>query len=325
METFFGNLYISGNIPLGKYPASFTGESVLSFSSNNNEDSDLFFAGKSADFILGLNGTVFFDNEALDWMGIDVELGSATLEYYMSKSGDTKLRFVGERNEPAIEVSDFINQIIGKDYDFLDYLAPYKQREIFYGEIGTELSDWEMGFQLSTWLELPGGYRIDMGHSYLEVSTKRMYYWGEAVVAGFSSIGVKGKVNLENGNFKLTGYQKSGFTANAGKLKIGYNLAMDITFEHYNGDVSFGAKVKLTGKACWGKLCAHITIKSNVHISSKGNYKICFSVGIGKLGFDVCIEKTSKKNGQYKEVMTYDKVPLEMVPQENRFDAYECK
>ncbi len=43
MNSFYGNLYITGNVPLGKYPASFTGETVLSFDSDNNEDSDLSF------------------------------------------------------------------------------------------------------------------------------------------------------------------------------------------------------------------------------------------------------------------------------------------
>ncbi|MCF6268540.1 MAG: hypothetical protein L3J41_02385 [Melioribacteraceae bacterium] len=321
MNTFFGNFYISGNVPLGKYPFSFTGESVLSFNSDNNEDSDLFFAGKSADFVLGLNGTVFFDHAALDWMGIDVELGNATLKFSMHRSGDTKLRFVGERNNPPMEVSDFINQIIGKDYDFLDYLAPYKQREIFYGQIGTELSEWEMGFQMKTWLELPGGFNIDMGHSSLEVSPQRMSFDGDAVLAGFVHVGVVGDINLENGNFKLTGYVKSGFHASVSKLSISYSLSMDVTLEHNNGNVSFSAKVVLKGKACFGKLCASITIRASVNISSNGSFRVCFSVGIGAFGFDVCIKKNALANGQYQEVMTYEEIPLENVPIENRFEA----
>ena len=324
MDSFYGNLYITGNVPIGKYPASFTGETVLSFNSKNNEDSDLFFAGKSADFILGLNGTVLFTHDAFDWMGIDVELGSATLQYSMNKSGDTNFRFIGAREEPSIEVSDFVEQIIGEDYDFLDYLAPYKTRETFYGSIGTELSDWTMGFRLQTWLELPGGFDIDMGHSFLQVSSKSMYYWGEAVFAGFSRIGVKGDIDLENGNFKLTGYAKHGFSSKVGKLKISYSLAMDVTLEHYNKVVSFEARVKLKGKACWGKLCASISIKASAKISSNGNYKVCFSVGIGKIGFDVCIKKKTLANGQIEDEMTYDEIPLEYVPIENRFDAYEC-
>lgn len=323
MDSFYGNIYITGNVPLGKYPVSFTGESVLSFDSDNNEDSDLFFAGKSSDFILGLNGTLFFDSEALDWMGIDVELGSATTEFFMSKNGDTQLRFVGIREEPGFEVSDFIDQIIGHDYDFIDYLAPTQTREIFYGSIGTELSDWEMGFKLDTWLELPGGFNIDMGHCYLLVNTHKMSFDGMARLAGFTAVGVKGNVNFDNGNFKLKGYIKNSFHANAGKLSIGYSLGMDVTLENKNGTVSFGAKVKLKGKACWGKLCAHITIRASVNISSNGSFKVCFSVGIGKIGFDVCIHKNALTNGQYIETMEYEQIPLKLVPQENRFEAYQ--
>ena len=326
MDSFYGNLYITGNVPLGKYPASFTGETVLSFNSKNNEDSDLFFAGKSSDFILGLNGTVLFTHDSFDWMGIDVELGNATLQYSMEKSGNTNLRFIAKREEP--KVSDFVKDVIGKDYNFLDYLSPYETEMAFYGAIGNDLDDWEMGFKIKTSFKIPkvkdGHYNIDMGHSYLQLSSKRMFYWGEAVLAGFSRIGVKGEINLENGNFKLTGYSKHGFNANVGKLSIGYSLAMDVTLEHKNKVVSFEAKVKLKGKACWGKLCARISIKANVKISSNGNYRVCFSVGIGKIGFDVCIKEKRLANDQFESIMTYNEIPLEFVPVQNRFEAYEC-
>jgi len=324
MHSFYGNLYISGNVPLGKYPASFTGETVLSFDSNNNEDSDLFFSGNSSDFILGLNGTVYFEHEALDWMGISVELGNATLEYYMSRSGDTELRWAAERKD--IEVSDFVNEIIGKDYTFLDYLQPTSSSMEFFGAIGTKLSIWEMGFRMNTNLNLPGFATIDMGHAYFYINKDRMKFDGYAALAGFSGIGLKGNVDLTSGDFKLTGYVKSGFSASAGSLEIGYSLKMDVTLQLHtdtknNKVVSFGASIVLKGKACWGKLCARITIKANVNISSNGKFKICFSVGIGKFGFDVCITKHNLANGQYSEVMTYDEIPLEFVPIENRFEA----
>ncbi|MBU0472537.1 MAG: hypothetical protein KKF62_00080 [Bacteroidetes bacterium] len=321
MSSFYGNLYITGNVPLGKYPASFTGETVLSFDSDNNEDSELFFSGKSADFILGLNGTVYFEHETLEWMGISVELGNATLEYSMNRSGDTELRFAGERKD--IKVSDFINEVIGKDYDFLDYLKPSSTDMEFFGAIGTELSIWEMGFRMETKLDLPGFSSIDMGHAYLYINPDRMKFDGYAVLAGFSGVGVKGNVNFNNGHFVLTGYVKSGFSASCCKLSISYSLAMDVTLK-YDGDVTFSAKVQLKGKACFGKLCASISIKASVSISSNGSYKICFSVGIGALGFDVCIDKKALANGQYQEVMTYDEIPLEYVPMENRFESYEC-
>ncbi len=321
MSPFYGNLYITGNVPLGKYPASFSGETVLSFDTDNNEDSDLFFSGKSADFVLGLNGTVYFEHDALDWMGISVELGNATLEYYMSRSGDTQLRWAGEMKE--ITVSDFVNDIIGKDYDFLDYLKPSRTEMEFFGAIGTELSIWEMGFRMETSLDLPGFSPIDMGHAYFYINKDRMRFDGYAVLAGFSGVGVKGNIEFSNGNFVFTGYVKSGFSVSVSKLSISYSLAMDVTLEHYNGNVTFSARVVLKGKACFGKLCANITIRASVTISSNGSFRVCFSVGIGAFGFDVCITKNALANGQYQEVMTYEEIPLENVPIENRFEAIE--
>jgi hypothetical protein len=254
-------------------------------------------------------------------MGISVELGNATLEYYMARSGDTELRWAAERRD--IQVSDFVNDIIGKDYDFLDYLKPSSTDMEFFGAIGTELSVWEMGFKMETKLDLPGFSTIDMGHAYFYINKDIMKFDGYAALAGFSGVGIKGDVRFDNGHFTLTGYVKSGFSASCCKLSISYSLAMDVTLK-YDGDVSFGARVHLKGKACFGKLCASISIKASVSISSNGSYKVCFSVGIGALGFDVCIKKNSLSNGQYQEVMTYEEIPLEFVPIENRFEATKC-
>ncbi len=327
MGDFAGNLYIAGNIPLDPYPASFTGETVLSFGeSGGTDNSDKFFNGKDADFKLGLNGQVNFDHTSLDWMGIDVTLGQATMEYYMNGSGDTKLMFVGIRQDPPISVSDFINEIVGHDWDFLDYLAPYETKETFYGSIGTQLSDWMMGFKLDTKLNLPGGFTMDMGHTYFHLDPNQMKFSGEAAVAGFNRIGVDGEVH-RNGNFKFTGYYKTHFSAHWHSVSFSYSMGMDVSLKNWDGVVTFSGRVKLHGDACVTilkvKVCAGFTIKASVSISSNGHYKVCFSIGIGKLGFDVCLNypEQQQTGEEYHPEMRYTEIPLEMVPIENRFEV----
>jgi len=325
MGSFTGNIYISGNIPLGEYPASFTGETVLSFGDSGGLDnSNKFFNGKDADFKLGLNGQVNFEHAALDWMGVDVTLGQATLEYYMNSSGDTKLMWVGIRQDPPVSVSDFINEIIGKDWNFLDYLAPYETKEIFYGSIGTQLSDWMMGFKLETKLNLPGNFTVDMGHSYFYLDPNLMQFSGEAVVAGFNRIGVNGEAH-RNGDFKFTGYQKSGFSAHWHSLSFSYSMGMDVTLEYANKVVTFMGKVRLHGRASVKivgvTVSAGFTIRASVTVSSNGHFKVCFSIGIGKLGFDVCLEYNAPQQmgKEYHPELRYTEIPLEMVPLANRF------
>jgi len=160
-----------------------------------------------------------------------------------------------------------------------------------------------------------------------------MKFDGYAALAGFSGIGLKGDVSFTTGYFTMTGYVRSGFRVSWKSLSLGYKLAMDVTLKYYEekGDkvVSFRASITLEGRACvdtkiFGKICANITIHANIEIKSNGSFKVCFSIGIGKLGFDVCIKKDALANGQYMETMTYEEIPLEFVPLENRFEAERC-
>ncbi len=328
---FNGNIYITGNIPIGTYPVSFTGEACLAFNSGDPDGYSKFFTGRSTDFTLGLNGEVTFDNTALDWMNVQVVLGQATLIFDEKGTGDTKLEFAGIRQMPPTTLSDFLKQIINKDWNFLDYLIPVEQKETFYGTIGTKLSDWKMGFKMESSLNLPGDIHLDMGKTQLEVTSSQMYFMGEAVVGGFNRLGVEGYAQ-KNGDFKLTGYGKNSMHASAGKLSIGYSLGMDVTVQYINGVFTFSGSFKFSGKACVTiakhDFCASISFSGSVSISSDGSFKVCFSIGVGKLGFDVCISydrNNSKIVGKdmFIQTMTATEIPLKMVPENMRFPAVE--
>ena len=92
------------------------------------------------------------------------------------------------------------------------------------------------------------------------------------------------------------------------------------------GVFKFSGKIKLSGEACVsiGKIdiCAGFTIRGSVSISSDGEFEVCFSIGIGKLGFDVCISyhRSSVRDDDFVQTMTYKEIPIEQVPIENRFE-----
>ena len=332
IKGFKGSLYFTGTIPLKTYPVSLTGEACLAFNSDDPEGFNKFFKGDFADFKLGLNGKATFDHEALDWLNVEVVLGKSTLTLDVNESGKTELKFAGEREFPPSSPSDFLYEIIGQDWDFLDYVSPIEQKETFYGTIGTELSDWRMGFKSESSLNLPGGIHLDMGKTQLELSSTEMYFLGEAVVGGLNRVGVTGYAQ-KNGNFKLTGYGKNSLYASSGGLSIGYSLGMTVSIQFENGVFTFNGEFKFTGKACITiaeiDFCASISISGGVTISSDGSFKICFSIGVGSLGFDVCINyhrNMNVKSGKemFTQTMIATEIPLEMVPIENRFPAEEC-
>ncbi|TSA28869.1 MAG: hypothetical protein D4R68_03315 [Ignavibacteriales bacterium] len=323
IPSFKGNFYLSGTIPLNKYPIAFSGEAVLSIGSSGS-NSDDFFANNNSTFKMGLNGKATLDNQVLDWLNVEVVLGKASLYLGVENSGKTQIKFVGEREMPPSTPSDFLYQVIGQDWNFLDYLVPIEQKETFYGTIGTEFSEWELGFKSESSLNILGN-KIDMGHTYLEINSSSMHFSGEVVVAGLNRIGVKGYAE-RNGNFELTGYMSNGLSVSKGKLHFGYELSADVTLKHESGTFTFRGRVKLHGEACLsiGKIdiCVDFTIRATVTISSNGNFEVCFSIGIGKLGFDVCInyESSSSVNEKFTQTMTYKEIPLELVPMENRFE-----
>ncbi len=324
-DSFFGHIYISGTVPLGEYPASISGEGVIRFPSNDSKNVANFFNGGNSSFALGINGKVNLENEKLEWLGIDVTLGKGTVELGTFPSGFSGFKVLGIREEPPISVSDFLNEVINEDYDFLDYLAPYREREVFYCHMNSDFSDWGMGFKLETWLELPGDYEIDMGHAYLYVDPNIMEFSGETRIAGFSKVGVEGFVK-KTGEFRLTGYAKSEFSASWHKLKLEFEMGIDVTFAYAQGIVVFSGNAKLHGAVYLGKLHAGFTLHASFTIRSDGSFEVCFSIGIGKLGFDVCLDFNIKyyHEGQpYHPKLRYTEIPLEQVPIENRFPAEE--
>ncbi len=336
IKGFNGNLYIEGTIPIKDYDIALTGEACVGFNSGDPDGIKNFFSGKMKSFNLGINGKCTLNNDVLDFLNVEVVLGKATVTLSYDKGGKAELKFAGERDLPSETVSDFLAQMIGHDWNFLDYLIPVSQKETFYGTVGNVISDWQLGYKMQTTLKLPGVDPLDMGTSQLEVSTSHMYFFGEAVVGGFVRIGVEGEAQ-KSGDFKLTGFAKSGFKYSSGILSIGYDLGMSVTLQlqEVSGKrvFTFNGQFHFDGRACVnvGKIhiCASVHFKGSATISSDGSYKFCFSIGVGKYGFDVCISQKRSNSSvrgkpEFIGTMTSTEIPLKLVPENMRFPAEEC-
>ena len=322
---FNGNLYFNAAISLEEIPVAIEGEVVLAFRTPET-DAFAFFNGENGSYKFGANAQLTLDNEALDFLNIEVVLGQASVYYDINTQQESVIKWAGIREQPSSTPSDFVYDIVGQDWDFLDYLQFTEAKSIFYGTISSDLENWEFGFKNNWWMKI-GGYQIDMGSCYLEFSTDHLFFGGSMPLAGFGRAAVDGSI-YRNGNFEFKGTVSHGFEASAKGLSIGYSLKIDITFKNDDGTVSLKGKAKLKGKACLGKLCAKFSISASVSISSDGSFEVCFSIGVGKIGYEVCLNFDSANlNGEesYKQTMHATEIPLEQVPLENRFPAENCE
>jgi hypothetical protein len=326
---FEGHLYISASIPLKKFPVTIQGETVLAFDKNDESSSSDFFENKNSAFTMGLNGRALFTPEQLDWLPFDLELGRTSLFLNVEKSGSTTLMFVGERQSPPKTPGEFINDIVGQDWEFMKYLNFGTQsKETIYGTLGTNHSDWEIGFKHESHLAV-GGFNIKMAELDLEVSPEHLYFLAEVRVGPISDVGVSGEVE-RNGNFKFTGSAHTGFKIGSDgnfSLYLSFDMGVDVLLEHVNSVVTFEGDIYFEGKACVNikglpDPCISASFGVGVSIKSSGEIRVCFKIGIGDFGFNVCRTMGGKydlqKGTAYEETIVTS-IPIEDVPIENRF------
>lgn len=334
IPNFEGQFYITGTIPLEKYPIALTGEAVVGFPNPQRESTNKFFSGAATAFNMGVNGRATLDNTVLDWLNLEITLGQTSLYLGVDENGDTRIKYAGLREFPPSEPLDFLKEVVGGDWEFVNYINPYESKELFYGTIGNKLDDWEFGFKIHSNLNLLGITLNSVDYT-LELTPSSMYFDGKVVMAVFNTLRLKGYIE-KTGRFIFEGSAAQRLSISKGRLKLKYELSMDAKLDFDPGRSSdkfiFTGKVKLSGKACVEiadhDFCAGFTIKASVTITSSGKFEVCFSIGIGKLGFDVCITYNPPSLGEnpVMEQMRYEEIPLEMVPPENRFpiDCYDC-
>ncbi len=321
LSPFLGEFYLSGEVPVKRFSVTLWGEAVFSFGEGA---ADSYFSGENSVYTMGANGKVLLDNEALDWLDIDVELGRASLELDVHDDGYTQLKFVGLREDPPMTPSEFMDEIIGASWDFVDNLYPYEQKEIFYGTLGSNPDEWEIGFDIDSRMKILD-YDIDMGNIHLYVTSHSLEFAGSMPVNVIGRIGVSGNVR-DNGEFSFSGYGSAGFDVSAGPLSLHGSIGMNLSLAYADATLTITGRVHLNGGACaeilGAEVCVDFGIDAWTTIRSDGYFEVCFSIGIDGVGFDVCLEfKKENMNGNEIEFveMTQRQIPIEQVPVENRF------
>lgn len=319
VKNFSGNIYLSAALSIKTYHITIHGETVIGFDSDDPSASDIFFAGEISSYKQGFNGKITFDNKALDWLDIEIVLGEASMFFERTTSGETKIAWAGKREYPPTDVSDFLEQVIGKDWNFLDYLIPLEQQEKFYGSIGSNLDDFELGFETKTDLKV-GNHKINMGTMKLFFSPNRMYFYGSVNIAVLGSIGVKGSAD-KDGYFKFTGFIQYKNDIDWKILEINYNFDIDLTLKRDGEGISIKGSIDFEAEICLGIICIDFNTKLSVTIGLDGSFKIKFKIGICGKGFSVTISYKSKSALMSKDVesMEYVEIPYQEIPMQYRF------
>ncbi len=326
---FEGHMYLSASIPLAKFPVTVEGETVLAFDKDDDNSSRDFFENNNAAFKMGLNGRALFTPDQLEWLPFDLELGRASLYLNVQKSGSTKLMFVGEREFPPKTPGEFINDLIGRDWEFMKYLSfGTESKETIYGTLGTEISDWEIGFKHESSLNV-GGYKIDVAELEMEVSPEHFYFFGEVRVGPISDVSISGDVK-RNGNFIFTGSAHTGWKYDQDKnfgIYISFDMGVDVLLKHIDGVVTFRGDIYFEGKACVNikglpDPCISASFDVSVEIASSGKITVRFRIGIGKFGFSIKRTwggKNELQKGSNTGETIVTSIPIEEVPIQNRF------
>lgn len=325
VKEFNGHIFLSAALSLNKYPVTIHGETVIGFDSDDSASADKFFDGGLSSYRQGLNGKATFDHQALDWLDVEIILAEASVYFERTPDGHTYLAWAGKRDYPATSISDFMEQVIGADWDFLDYLVPLQNKEKFYGSIGSELSDYEMGFEMKSQLKFPNNTTLDVGTMKLFTSTDYMKFYGSMNVAVLGEVGIEGRVD-KNGYFKFKGFHHYGRSFDwKDILEISYDFDMYLEVERDGDGISIEGEVDFEAEICLGKLCIDFSATLYARIQTDGYFKLKFEVGICGKGFDITIKyKPKSANGMSAmEIQDVLEIPIEQVPMEYRFEQNE--
>jgi len=337
---FDGNIFLKASLAINPYPFSFDGDGVIGFNPGEKYGIISFLKGEFTDLTMGINGSVSFSHESLDFFGISIELGKATGYLDIKAAGNTTFKFVGDLSQPTLMFADVIKQFIGEKAgsycEFIDYLQFQRMERIVYGTIAipndlkdwdNAVTEWELGFKNKCILNLLG-FEMIMGETLLEINSDHLMGYFRWLPQGFTLNGPEeldprdltqknflfGEFTFE-GDFLFSGQFFNGLLLQLGpvKLDFGTNLAalMEKTGDYFRiiGDIKMG------GEACVGDICAGFSYGATVEIDTDGNFSITFSIGIGPFGYKLTINFSDNTvKGKATEI------PLEQVPLENRFE-----
>lgn len=280
-ESFQGNIYLKGTIPLKKYPIDIIGEAVVKADFTPLGPMEIFensFDG--ALFQMGINGTAEFGHEILDFLPFDtrVQLGNATVQTKVGLD-ESYLRFAGEYD------TDVIGEILGEE--LASIMPRYTSAGKLYGNIGTDLSEWEYYFESEIGIKLPGLGEQKLSETIIHVSPEGIFLSAFSTLPyGIGETKLVGKLERD-GTFLLRGEAKA-------MLELGdAKMATDMLIQLSNDGLIFEGMASLPGGISDFKVAGEIT-GQRVALSGSQMTNINFGGG-ARLKTDLSLEASTDR------------------------------
>lgn len=280
-EEFQGQLYLKGTIPLKKYPIDIIGEAVVRAPDHTQGIMNVLEGSfEESSYEIGINGTAEFGHTILDFLPVDtrVQLGNATVQM---KAGldESFIRFAGEYD------TDILGEILGKDLS--EIIPRQTQSGKIYGNIGTDLSEWEYYFETEMSMHIPGIGIQKLNETVIHVTPSEIYLSSFATLPfGIGETEIIGQLKRD-GTFLLSGRAEA-------QLELGdAKMATDLFLEISNQGLFINGMASLPGGISDFKIAGEISAQ-RVAISGSQMTNINFGQG-ARLRTDLSLEASTDK------------------------------
>jgi hypothetical protein len=282
-ENINGGIYISGIVPLKKYPVKVLGEAVINTSFSNLGTMDFFTRGfDDASFQMAANGTLFFNNKLLTFLtSVDtIELGKATMQVEFGDNGNS-IRMAGEYTQ------DYLKDII--DNERLKNISFNEKHGMMYLRCTEDLDDFIIYLEEDVSFSVPGLGSKELAKSVFKVTKDQVEISGIMNLPyGIGDVEVLGQINTD-GSFLLKGTANSsidigGGMSYAAELEVeisnnGVALKGTLDMPYDIGNINVEGKINLDGT-----ILLKGSFSSSVNLGNGLSYAVVLDIEISNSG-----------------------------------------
>jgi len=282
-EIINGGIYLSGILPLKKYPVKVLGEAVINTSFSNLGTMDFFYRGfDDASFQMAANGTLFFNNKLVTFLtSVDtIELGKATIQAEFGENGNS-IRMAGEYTQ------DYLKDIIGSQR--LNNISFNEKHGMMYLRCTEDLDDFIIYLEENVSFSVPGLGSKELAKSVFKVTKDQVEISGIMNLPyGIGDVEVTGQINTD-GSFLLKG------TANS-SIDIGGGMSYDAVLEVEISNNGVALKGTLDMPYDIGNINVEGKINLDGTILLKGSFSSSVNLGNG-LSYAVVLDIEISNSG----------------------------
>lgn len=275
-EKMNGGIYISGIVPLKKYPVKVLGEAIINTSFSSLGTMDFFERGfDEASFRMGANGTLFFNNKLLTFLSsVDtIELGKATMQVEFDDNSSA-VRMAGEYTQ------DYLKTIVGEQR--MKNISFNEKQGMMYLRCTDNLDDFIIYLEEDVQFNVPGLGSKELAKTVFSVTKDQVEVSGVMNLPyGIGDVEVLGQINTD-GSFLLKGNAESAID-----IGNGMSYAANLEIEISNNGVSMTGSIEMPYDI--GNVAVEGKINLDGTILLKGSFSSSINFGNG-LAYEAALD-----------------------------------